>query len=469
MTPEAPITPETWLPVPDMTAREATITVAPRERAARIVDAVADRLADPAHVVAVTDGPENAMHLPSGSASPWRSVVLSDGYPAVSLLFAELGATDPARRPTFHGHLTAALSCPAPPQVPQLFIGAVSLAFAAHTAARGFGGYQTLLSRLDGSIAQQIRSRALLDRDRIHAGEPIGAWNGYDVISGASGVGRYLLARLESGTISDTEEVETALREVLATLVAVALAADVEVDGLRVPAWWVRHSVIAEPSETTGHLNLGLAHGVCGPLALLALAWRAGVRVDRQDEAIASIVALLTAHRFTDDAGPGWPMTLGTPAFRHGPQGLRHREVWCYGAAGVGRSLYLAGCALEKKEWQVEAHAALEAVLRVTGPAGLHDASLCHGWAGLLQIYWRMLRDTGEPRYAAAADLLAGRVIDAFAPETPFGYRYTHPSLTIGMERPGFLEGAAGIALALNSYATGTLPATNWDAALLLN
>jgi hypothetical protein len=462
MTPEAPITPET-------TARAATDAAPPRERAARIVEAVADRLADPVRVVAVTDAPENAMHLPSGSATPWRSVVLSDGYPAVSLLFAELGAADPARRPAFHGHVTAALSCPAPQQVPQLFVGAVSLAFAAHAAARGFGGYRTLLAKLDVSIAPQIRSRAHLDRDRIAAGEPIGAFNGYDVITGASGVGRYLLARLEPGTPGATEEVESALREVLATLVAVALAGDVEVDGLRVPAWWVRHSVVAEPPETSGHLNLGLAHGVCGPLALLALAWRAGVRVDRQDEAMARIVALLTAHRFTDDAGPGWPMALGTSALRHGDQGGRHREVWCYGAAGVGRSLYLAGSVLEEKGWQAEAHAALEAVLTVTGAAGLHDASLCHGWAGLLQIYWRMFRDTGEPRYAAAVDLLAGRVVDAFDPRTPFGYRYTHPSLEIGMERPGFLEGAAGIALALNSYATGMLPATNWDAALLLN
>jgi lantibiotic biosynthesis protein len=465
MTPEAPITPET-------TARAAMGAAPLRERAAGIVEAVADRLTDPVRVVSVTDAPENAMHLPSGSATPWRSVVLSDGYPAVALLFAELGATDPARRPAFHGHLTAALSCPAPQQVPQLFIGAVSLAFAAHTAARGFGGYPTLLPKLDVSIAPQIRSRAHLDRDRISAGEPIGAFDGYDVITGASGVGRYLLARLEPGTAGATEEVETALREVLATLVAVALADDVEVDGLRVPAWWVRHSVVAEPSEpsgSSGHLNLGLAHGVCGPLALLALAWRAGVRVDRQDEAMARIVALLTAHRFTDDAGPGWPMALGTSALRHGDQGGRHREVWCYGAAGVGRSLYLAGSVLEEKGWQAEAHAALEAVLKVTGAAGLHDASLCHGWAGLLQIYWRMFRDTGEPRYAAAVDLLAGKVVDAFDPQTPFGYRYTHPSLDIGMERPGFLEGAAGIALALNSYATGTLPATNWDAALLLN
>ena len=135
MTPEAPITPET-------TTRAATGAAPPRERAARIVEAVADRLADPVRVVAVTDAPENAMHLPSGSATPWRSVVLSDGYPAVSLLFAELGAPDPARRPAFHGHLTAALSCPAPQQVPQLFVGAVSLAFAANAAARGFGGYR---------------------------------------------------------------------------------------------------------------------------------------------------------------------------------------------------------------------------------------------------------------------------------------------------------------------------------------
>lgn len=96
------------------------------------------------------------------------------------------------------------------------------------------------------------------------------------------------------------------------------------------------------------------------------------------------------------------------------------------------------------------------------------DFALCHGWAGLLQITVRMAGDTGAACYRSAADLLAARIIEGFAPEAAFGFRYTHPRLEIGPDRPGFLEGAAGIALALRSYAGGTPPATTWDAALLL-
>lgn len=434
-----------------------------RERAARVVAAVADRLTVPAAVAAVTDAPANAMYLPGGgSQSPWHPVSLTDGYPAMALLFAELAAADPAYREVCHRHLSTTLSASAPGTPPQLFIGAGALAFATQAAARGYGGYATLLERLDASIVPRVRRRAEDDLAAVRDGAPIGAWDGYDVVTGASGVGRYLLTRPGDGA-------RAALRAVLTTLVAVALADDVEVDGVPVPAWWVRHGMTSAPDDSSGHLNVGLAHGVCGPLALLAVAWRDGVRVDGQEAAVARLVGLLETHRAADGAGPLWPMTLDTAGLRDGRTVQRHREAWCYGAAGIGRALYLAGAALDEKEWRDGAYAALDAVLAVTGPQTLHDFSLCHGWAGLLHVFGRTAEDSGEPRFAAAADALAERVVGGFDPDSPFGYRYAHPSLEIGVERPGFLEGAAGIALALHSYAISGAPATGWDAALLLD
>ncbi|GAA4095788.1 lanthionine synthetase C family protein [Actinomadura miaoliensis] len=440
-----------------------------RERAARVVETVAGLLADPARVAAITDAPDNAMELPEGPWTPWNAVALSDGYPAVSLLFAELGAADPARRGTAHEYLAAALASPAPAPQPRLFVGAGSLAFAAHAAAVGFGGYRTLLEKLDEGLVAWIRARARADRDRVLTGRPIGHWDGFDVISGAAGLGRYLLGRHEHAGGAAGE----ALCEVLTTLVAVAMADDVEVEGVRVPAWWVEHGVTAERVDRGGHLNFGLAHGVCGPLALLACAWRAGVRVDRQDEAMGRIVALLDRWRHADDAGPTWPMAVNLPALRDLDHRFeRYREVWCYGAAGIARALYLAGTALGERRWQDEAHAALAGVHALAGGA-VRDHTLCHGWAGLLQIFLRMAHDTASDDtaphdYGAAVDMFAGRILDGFDPDEPFGFRYVHPT-SMGKNRPGFLEGAAGIALALHCYATGRPPVTGWDTALLLN
>ncbi|GAA3075800.1 lanthionine synthetase LanC family protein [Streptosporangium carneum] len=427
----------------------------------RIVEAVADKLADPLKVAAIAARPGNELALPARTTPSWEPVGLSDAHPAVALLFAELGAADPAQRARAHAHLTAALAADAPPPTPSLYGGAVSLAFAAHAAARTSGGYTKLLSYLDQAVVGQVRHWADARRARLDAAEPIGDWGGYDVISGGAGFGRHLLARYES---TGDDAVGDALRRTLDVLVRTALAPDVTVDGRRVPAWWVHHDM--GHGAGGGHLNLGLAHGLGGPLGLLALAWRADVRVERHAEAMAAVVASLDAWRLEDAAGPYWPHSVTSD--RAGDP-RRVRDVWCYGAAGLGRALYLAGAALEEKDWQDTANAAIRGVLETSGEQPVFDFALCHGWAGLLQIAWRMSHDTGDPVYAAAADGFAARIREAFDPRAPFGFRYAHPAAAAETDRPGFLEGAAGIALALHCHATGEPPVTGWDAALLLN
>ncbi|MET7640726.1 lanthionine synthetase C family protein [Streptomyces sp. NPDC005438] len=436
-----------------------------RERAAEVVREVADRLADPEDVAGTAQAPDNLLRYPGNPQPVWNPLLLSDGYPGVALLFAELAAQEPEMRGRAHAYLTAGLASGIALLPQSLYGGMVALAFAGHTAATGFGGYGTMLAGLDAHITGHARGRAREDRERALAGRPVGAWTRYDVLDGTAGVGRYLLARYEHGGEEARATVEPALRDVLESLVATATADDVEWEGVRRPVWWITEGLEYGLDE---HVNLGLAHGVCGPLALLSLAWRAGVRVDRQDEAIERMMGLLTRWRVTDGTGPRWPHLMNREHLASGQPHGRGRDSWCYGAAGTARAVYLAGAALDRADWREEAHTALHGALSAATEKGTVDSALCHGWAGLLHLAQRTEQDSGDPAYRPLVDDLAGRVVEGFDPEAPFGYRYHHHLAPRDLDRPGFLEGAAGIALALHSYATGQPPATSWDGALLI-
>ncbi|MFF6782368.1 lanthionine synthetase LanC family protein [Streptomyces sp. NPDC012510] len=438
-----------------------------REAAARIVAEIADRLAEPDRVAEIASTPDNLMRYPGNPQPVWNPLLLSDGHPGVGLLFAELAAGAPELRGRAHAHLSAALSSGIRLLPQSLFGGMVALAFAGHTAATGFGGYAAMLAELDRHITDQMRERARADRERVRTGGPVGAWDRYDVLSGTAGIGRYLLARYESAAEQAVRQAAgLALTDVLESLVAAATADDIACHGTRLPAWWVTDGLEHGLVE---HVNFGLAHGVCGPLALLSVAWQAGVRVDRQDEAIERIMALLSRWRTADEAGPRWPHLVTLAHLENGEPPERGRDSWCYGAAGAARAVYLAGAALDRADWRADAHAALRGALTAASDELIHDSALCHGWAGLLQIVLRMAHDSADSDYHAIADRLAARVVDGFDPEAPFGYRYRHLLAPRDLDRPGFLEGAAGIALALHTYATGNVPTTSWDSALLVS
>jgi lantibiotic biosynthesis protein len=415
---------------------------AARERAAVVVEWVATALADPAYVVRHAAAPDNVLDGNSGTPV-WSPADLTDGHPGVALLFAELAAEDSRWAPAAHEHLSAALAAPLGTRT-RLYRGMIALAYAGHVASRAHGGYTGMLARLDREIGARVAAAARAACARVRAGEPVGTPEVYDVLTGLTGAGRYLLAREEP-----------ALYDVLSFLVTTALASECTVDGARGPAWWV-HS----PGWREGHVDLGMAHGVSGPLALLAGAWRAGHRVPGHEAAIESLVALLDRARCDDEAGPRWARRMTAAQYRDpGLLPLRGRDVWCNGAAGTAHAVGLAGAALDRPAWRADAAAAISAAVATADRGELYDQSLCHGWAGLLQL----AQSTDD------ADALAERVLAAFDPDTPFGFTSRYPRAARPLDRPGFLDGSAGIALALHGYATARRPRTGWDAALLLS
>ncbi|MBQ1028921.1 lanthionine synthetase C family protein [Micromonospora sp. C97] len=259
------------------------------------------------------------------------------------------------------------------------------------------------------------------------------AYAEFDLIRGLTGLG---VALRRIGHLD-------LLREVLTYLVRLT-----EPIGA-LPGWWCPHGPNrTEVAPAGGHSNHGIAHGIAGPLALLALTLRDGTTVDGHTQAINRICGWLDTWQRHTSAGPWWPQTLTLDDLRRGDPSQRRplRPSWCYGSPGIARAQQLAALALGDTTRQHLAEGALIACLNDPAQIGqLTDRSLCHGTAGLLATTRRVAADSVTPI--------------PFAP-----LQRLHRQAPNAADGPaGFLDGASGTALAV----TGATR-TSWDACLLL-
>ena len=333
--------------------------------------------------------------------------------------------------------------------------GLTGLAAATALLSRDGARYGTLSTRLQAALVERVErtSRHVL-RTRPH-GVPVAL---FDVITGLTGAGRYLLDRTGS------EPCRRALEQLLRTFVYLS---EEGADG--VPHWHTSSQHTTENLRRVhpdGNLNLGLAHGLPGPLALLSLAASRGVDVPGQQDAIVRTADLLVRAQCVDEWGVGFPAAEPVPVPR-GKERVPARSAWCYGAPGVARALWLAGAASGRADYRDLALEAMAAVFQRPVPARRIDSpTLCHGVAGLLQVTLRFVRDGAGPSYDAAAQDLGGQLLAAHEPDSRFGYRDLKPSGQ-RIDNPGLLEGAAGVALVLLGLASSAEPV--WDQVLLLS
>ncbi|MET9002691.1 lanthionine synthetase C family protein [Amycolatopsis sp. NPDC004169] len=424
------------------------------EEAVRLV---ADRLADPDAVAAVADRPANVE--PVYGARMWVPVTLAAGLPGIALLYAELAAADDRWFEVAHRHVTRAAELMASQPSNGLYAGPAALLTAVQRLSPN---YATLRRKLTTWVAADQRARLEACAART---EPGVSWSHYDVVNGLSGTARLLLDAGETDVVAETLRYLTRLIE------------PITVAGVAVPGWWIPPELqpVAEDARQypRGDFNLGLAHGIPGPLALFAAALERGVEVPGQREAMRRIGSWLLARRRTDDHGAYWPCRLAwDEETGTAPVAAFTRSAWCYGAPGVAAALYRAGGALGEPGWCDAAVAALRAVLarderawRLDGP------TVCHGYAGLLQVIRRVGAASGDPVLLDSRVRLTARVLSFADPDAAFVFPHLVPDSPRGwqdatahrrLDVAGMLEGAAGVACAL-------LPAAGaWDTALML-
>ncbi|PYQ63291.1 MAG: Lanthionine biosynthesis cyclase LanC [Acidobacteria bacterium] len=284
-------------------------------------------------------------------------------------------------------------------------------------------------------------------------------WLGeYDLIGGLAGLGVYALERLPRPSA------RTLLERVVERLAE--LSEEMEEGS----AWFTPPERLPEwqrEIHTRGNYNLGVAHGLPGVVPVLAGACAAGVAVERARPLLESSVSFLLARRLPPGsescfAGSYAPWEDPSPT----------RLAWCYGDLGIAAALLASARVVGNAEWERQAmDIALTAAARDESTSRVRDAGLCHGASGVGHLFNRMFQATGEERLAAAARFWFEKTFDFQAPGEPVaGFRAWEVGV-LGQPgwRPdaGFLEGAAGVGLALLGAVSSVEPA--WDRVLLLS
>ncbi|WP_432156803.1 lanthionine synthetase C family protein [Streptomyces sp. bgisy153] len=321
-----------------------------------------------------------------------------------------------------------------------LFLGAPAMAYVLHMAAGSTSRYVGALHTLDDIVASHIRRRLAAAHARIDQGRYT-TFAEYDLFRGLTGLGALLLRRHPDGDVT---------RRVLEYLVRLTepLAGP---NGKQRPGWWVGHSPASNSTATPGgHANAGIAHGITGPLALLALAKRRGITVAGHDTAMTRICRWLDGLRQSDHRGTRWPRWIS----EEGPApAVPNTPSWSYGTPGLARAQQLAGIALGDEDRKRMAERALLYCLADRQQLDLlANRGLRRGVGGLLRSVQRVAEDAENPK--PFVDWLSQAPQRFLGAEVP--------------QEPGFMDGSAGAALAFQTTEPEITRATDWDACLLL-
>jgi hypothetical protein len=278
----------------------------------------------------------------------------------------------------------------------------------------------------------------------------------YDLINGLVGVGVYALERLpRPGAAAYLERVIDRLAE----------RAERSRGGI---TWHTPAELLISEQRVQyprGYYNLGVAHGVPGVIALLGAACAAGVALAKARPLLRGAVSWLVRQQLPARAGSRFPSLLAA-----GIEPEASRLAWCYGDAGVAVALLSAARGLEEPAWEQEALAiARAAAARPADTAGVRDAGLCHGAAGLGHLFNRLFHAVGDPCFAQAARFWFTRCLEMRKPGrgvAGFSRHWPGPDgVDFWLKDPGLLTGATGIALALLAAITDIEP--QWDRVLL--
>ncbi|WP_433175456.1 lanthionine synthetase C family protein [Actinoallomurus sp. CA-150999] len=448
------------------------------ERAAELVRIIAERLADPVTVATVSVADRTPAH------GGWAATGLGRGHSGVASFYGTLAWSDSRWAATAHAHLRAAVSAiPSEPSA-GLALGPAAVLSAVQTCSAREGDYSALRRNLLGAVAGRLRERLNAPQAGIPGTAGVSGRE-HDLISGCTGVGRLLLDAVDDETAAHPDTVE-AFQSTLRRLVR--LTEPIKVNGRPRPGWWTVPSTgAALPAQASNDIfEVGMAHGIAGPLALLSLSLSRGHVVPGQAGAIEAVAEWLVAQAHRDAHGPYWPARTGVER-EPGPDGSRCPAAWCTGAAGVAAALHLAGVALNNVGWRSIAVDALRAAMgrnekeqRLVGP------TVCHGHAGLIQALHRVGTAAQDPTLLTAARRMARRMMDEADEDAPFVFRHSVPDIEdgkvtrwTGVDAAGMYEGAAGCAAALLTVTPDHLlgserrsadrdAAAAWDRILLL-
>lgn len=202
--------------------------------------------------------------------------------------------------------------------------------------------------------------------------------------------------------------------------------------------------------------NMGMSHGIPGIIAYLSRVMEAGISTEKASMLLNGAIKYLLNQRLDRGKEKKYISIFPSSAIESAPP-RSSRLAWCYGDPGIGAALWLARNFSKVKDLgcitlEILSHGAVRRDLQENV---VLDACLCHGTSGLAHIFNRIYQDTGENTFKDASLFWYDQTLKKAECDERF------------FLDPGFLEGIAGIGLALISAISDMEP--KWDRALLLS
>lgn len=280
----------------------------------------------------------------------------------------------------------------------------------------------------------------------------------YDIVSGISGIVRYLL------NFAYQPQVLKIIKDSLTYLIKITK--NITINGYEVPGWYIsgKNQYRDDEKETykNGNFNYGLSHGVAGILGILSLCYKQNVIVIGQKEAIEKIVNQYEhLNVFNGENIPFWPGQYSFEDYIKNNLDMSmvvHRMSWCYGSIGILRALKLSAIALNNqslKEW-VSNKIHLISKMDIQD-YDLESPTLCHGYSGLMLSLITEYKETRNPDLLPGINNLLQKVLDSYEKDSSYGFINIDKFMKNGKliiqktDDNSFLTGSSGVILALIS------------------
>lgn len=314
---------------------------------------------------------------------------------------------------------------------PSLYAGTAGIALAIREASLSGKYYTKLLNSLHRLLKKQIQEKLIISLSNIDKGiiEPFD----YDMVNGFSGIVNYLILEREY-FLEELKQIGTYLLKYIETILNKVTNCSV---GLK------------------NGLDLGIAHGIVGPM--LALAKLKSENILKEDMGILNeAIKLVFLCRRDDKLWPGkiYSNNIINLDFKNLPT----RMAWCYGTPGVAFALFKI-CQLMNLNYIDEIIESLVNHLHST-EKNIYSPSMCHGLAGVAFIYDFIGRNNSNVELTDFSDSLRKKIITLFSEEKVFGYTDKEKigDVEVNLESVGILQGVTGIVLfLLNPYSDENL------------
>ncbi|MCZ4247968.1 lanthionine synthetase C family protein [Bacillus amyloliquefaciens] len=395
---------------------------------------------------------------------PWKSTALSHGIPGICILYGELNAHFPAEGWDELGHQYLSMLVDEIKekglQTPSMFSGAAGIGLAAVCLSQDFAYYNGFIARINEYLAEVVplllneyKQRQLYMTD-------------YDVIEGVSGIASYLLLFQEDKRMKDL------LIQILKYLVR--LTEDINVKGEKVPGWHIpslhQFTDIEKKSYPYGNFNIGLAHGIPGPICILSSALMEGIKVNGQEHAVEKMVEFLLEFSQNDKDRLYWKGIISFEEYQYGLQPNTvnfSRDAWCYGRPGVCLALVKAGKALRNNQYINLGVQNLK--YTISDIQGIFSPTICHGFSGIAQILLGVNQLTGQEHFKDELEKIKRKIVSFYDKNYIFGF-HNYESLegnkVVPLQYVGLLDGVVGVGLGILNMELGSK--TEWTKALLI-